>query len=310
MLNIVLSKHERLDLELETVEETPQTPEDIARGKGKKDYVKELRKRIASASRSTPAKIASSSKSTPAKITSSKMKTPVSGAGKTCSISKSTPGQIASASKSTPAKMASSKMKTPVPGSGQTCSICLMDDHGPYAIGVECDNNHFICSGCFGMYVQSESDIKENPQSVILRGGRIFCPLKISSNCDCNAFGNKLIAMIVSDERYEGYLRARDFVVGKAAIADALSKLKDGYLGQVEQEQIRNLYKKADGTYSAYMCGKCKFGPIDHGWCSSLTTHHKEKKGETGQINNACPKCNWFSENISSWPKWDGKFYK
>jgi len=161
------------------------------------------------------------------------------------------------------------------------------------------------------MFVESESDLKENPQSVILRGGRIFCPLKKSSSCDdCKAFGNKLIAMVVSDERYEGYLRARDFVVGKAAIADALSKLKDGYLGQVEQEQIRNLYIKADGTYSAYMCGKCKFGPIDHGWCSSLTTHHKEKKGETGQINNACPKCNWFSENISSWPKWDGKFYK
>jgi hypothetical protein len=50
-------------------------------------------------------------------------------------------------------------------------------------------------------------------------------------------------------------------------VAGALAKVKDasGALGAVEQEQIRNLYKKADGSYSAFMCLKCKFGPIDHG---------------------------------------------
>ena len=68
--------------------------------------------------------------------------------------------------------------------------------------------------------------------------------------------------------------------MGKEAVAGALAKVKDaGALGSVEQEQIRNLYKKADGTYAAYQCKKCKFGPIDHYHCSDLTAHHGAQKG-------------------------------
>eukprot|EP01050_Picozoa_sp_SAG11_P004532 SAG11_NODE_292_length_11180_cov_6.023825_4_plen_68_part_00 len=47
---------------------------------------------------------------------------------------------------------------------------------------------------------------------------------------------------------YESYLKARDFVVGKDAVAGVLAKIKTSdHLATVEQEQIRNLYKKADG---------------------------------------------------------------
>ena len=47
---------------------------------------------------------------------------------------------------------------------------------------------------------------------------------------------------------YESYLKARDFVVGKDAVAGVLAKIKTSdHLAAVEQEQIRNLYKKADG---------------------------------------------------------------
>ncbi len=54
-------------------------------------------------------------------------------------------------------------------------------------------------------------------------------------------------------------MQARDFVVGKEAVAGALAKVKDsGALGAVEQEQIRNLYKKPDGSYAAYQwCSLC-----------------------------------------------------
>ena len=67
------------------------------------------------------------------------------------------------------------------------------------------------------------------------------------------------------------FFQARDFVVGKDAVAGALAKVKansSAPLAAVEQEQIRNLYRKADGTYSAYMCKQCSFGPIDHFACS------------------------------------------
>ncbi len=48
-------------------------------------------------------------------------------------------------------------------------------------------------------------------------------------------------------------MQARDFVVRKEAVAGALAKVKDsGALGAVEQEYIRNLYKKGDGSYATY----------------------------------------------------------
>jgi len=199
-------------------------------------------------------------------------------------------------------------MKTPVDAAGKLCNICYMDEHDAGTIGVACDNDHFMCQECFSSWVESESDIENNPQNILTNGGRITCVCKKSSGCTSHAFANKLIAMVCSDEVHEKYLRARDYVVGKDAVAGALAKVKDGSMDEVEQEQIRNMYKTGDGSYSAYMCGQCHFGPVDHGWCCALGTHHGEKKGATGKINNACPKCGWFASDISKWPKWDGNF--
>jgi len=55
----------------------------------------------------------------------------------------------------------------------------------------------------------------------------------------------------------------------------------------------------------AFQCASCGFGPIDHFACSDLAAHHREAVG-TAQINNACPRCDWFSEELEHWPKWDG----
>lgn len=204
----------------------------------------------------------------------------------------------------------SSAMKVPVPAAGRLCTICFVDDHEADEVAVSCDNNHYMCQTCFSRWVETESDINANPQSILLNGGRITCPCKKSSDCDSLAFSNKLIAMVVSDELYENYLRARDFVVGKEAVVGALSKIKKmtGDMDAVEKEQIRNMYRLTDGTYSTYMCGGCKFGPIDHGWCSDLSAHHGDENDDGGSINNGCPKCKWFTNNISEWPKWDGVF--
>jgi hypothetical protein len=69
------------------------------------------------------------------------------------------------------------------------------------------------------------------------------------------------------------FFQARDFVVGKDAVAGALAKVKansSASLAAVEQEQIRNMYRKVDGSYSAYMCKQCSFGPIEHFACSGV----------------------------------------
>jgi len=201
----------------------------------------------------------------------------------------------------------SAAMKTPISAAGKLCCICFMEDHDADTLAVSCDNNHYMCQTCFSGWVESESEIETNPQNILLNGGRITCPCKKSDDCDSLAYANKLIAMVVTDELYEKYLRARDYVVGKEAVAGALSKIKGGDMDAVEQEQIRNMYCTKDG-YSAYMCGQCNFGPIDHGWCSNLSSHHGAEKHGGGSINNACPKCGWFAKDISGWPRWDGKF--
>lgn len=72
--------------------------------------------------------------------------------------------------------------------------------------------------------------------------------------------------------------------------------------GAVMQEALRKLFP------NSYMCGKCGFGPVDHVACTDLRSHHGEKRG-IGAISNACPKCAWFSPQVTDWPPWDGRVW-
>lgn len=56
----------------------------------------------------------------------------------------------------------------------------------------------------------------------------------------------------------------------------------------------------------AFQCAECSFGPIDHFACGDLSAHHGEEIAHGVSINNACPKCGWFSSDIHDWPQWDG----
>jgi hypothetical protein len=42
--------------------------------------------------------------------------------------------------------------------------------------------------------------------------------------------------------------------------------------------------------------------------CTHLRSHHGEKRG-AAQISNACPKCAWFSPQVTDWPPWDGRVW-
>ena len=55
---------------------------------------------------------------------------------------------------------------------------------------------------------------------------------------------------------------------------------------------------------NSYMCGKCHFGPVDHANCADLRSHHHESRGAGVRVSNACPRCGWFSEHVTDWPKW------
>ena len=55
----------------------------------------------------------------------------------------------------------------------------------------------------------------------------------------------------------------------------------------------------------AYQCRRCGFGPVVHQACSDLRAHHGQQVGSS-KISNACPKCGWFSAQLSHWPRWNG----
>eukprot|EP00490_Sorites_sp_Unknown_P025547 CAMPEP_0114688316 /NCGR_PEP_ID=MMETSP0191-20121206/63346_1 /TAXON_ID=126664 /ORGANISM="Sorites sp." /LENGTH=1102 /DNA_ID=CAMNT_0001975657 /DNA_START=40 /DNA_END=3348 /DNA_ORIENTATION=+ len=74
--------------------------------------------------------------------------------------------------------------------------------------------------------------------------------------------------------------------------------------GQRTDDVVQHLRRQFLGR--AYQCASCGYGPIDHFACGDLEAHHGEQMG-TGEINNSCPRCQWFSPDIHDWQPWDGK---
>ena len=71
-------------------------------------------------------------------------------------------------------------------------------------------------------------------------------------------------------------------------------------------EFIRAQFRRRDGSFAAFMCRNCSFGPVDHMACHDLAAHHGEARGRA-QVCNACPACGWFSAQLADWPAWDGQ---
>lgn len=74
--------------------------------------------------------------------------------------------------------------------------------------------------------------------------------------------------------------------------------------GQRTDDVVQHLRRQFLGR--AYQCAGCGYGPIDHFACGDLEAHHGEQIGSS-EINNSCPRCQWFSPDIGDWQPWDGK---
>ena len=57
---------------------------------------------------------------------------------------------------------------------------------------------------------------------------------------------------------------------------------------------------------NTYQCAACGTGPVDHGGCSDLFSHHGEVDDRGGTASNSCSVCGWFSEDLNEWDPWDG----
>ena len=62
-----------------------------------------------------------------------------------------------------------------------------------------------------------------------------------------------------------------------------------------QASEILSMYLSSSNR--VHQCPQCHTGPLEHFACSDLT----------GSLHNRCPKCEFSSESIKSWPEWNGE---
>jgi len=75
---------------------------------------------------------------------------------------------------------------------------------------------------------------------------------------------------------------------------------------------LEDLNEIAAGMNDPRQCARCGFGPVDYAGCADLQAHHMEvgvRGGRQSRVSNACPRCDWFTTSIASWPGWDGDLH-
>lgn len=143
------------------------------------------------------------------------------------------------------------------------------------------------------------------------RGARLLCPNRAPHDASCTGcFSEQSIARFLSAELHAAHMEnqrslihAEEFSKFNNMLNEIVKRLKCDMPGLSRDLLERQLQEMLP---NARQCGSCGCGPIEHHACRDLKAHHGEWKGRA-RINNACPKCGWFSADIDSWPKWNGR---
>jgi len=167
---------------------------------------------------------------------------------------------------------------------------------------------HALCSSCFEAYARAE---QQQQESVIYeRGARLLCPCRLPHDAECMGwFSEQSMAAFLPVHLYQVHLdqqrqqmHAEESVKFNGILNQIAKKLEQDMPG-ISRELLQRQFQAA--LPGARQCGGCGFGPVEHYACDNLQSHHNESRGRA-TINNACPKCGWFSANIRQWPKWNG----
>ena len=200
-------------------------------------------------------------------------------------------------------------------GSAEACIVCTVERSGACG-GLTCDEGHFTCNKCIEGWAveQNPSDSPDFDRMAHSNrmDGKLYCPGHSRGHCQAKGFTYSELASHLSGEslhrciEIECKTKTKREIDKVHALYYKLLLEKDKQKEDAEHEilidQLLRLHP------NARMCGQCSFGPIDHGWCTNLRAHHGQKIGHA-KINNSCPKCGWFRENIEQWPKWDGRLW-
>jgi len=203
------------------------------------------------------------------------------------------------------------------------CVICWSDD----VRGGKCSENHFTCIDCFNLHVESTFSTSNasnldprRMKSLGCKDGRLRCPQSFPSlgetnMCHSEPYDSKSLLTLLNPDNLTRVMNAFGWAKEQAMFekktrqySQSIQCLAEKYNIAVKIQQDRTLLSEQIQREmpNARQCKECNYGPIDHGWCDNLKTHHGETKTSGGQISNACPKCGWFGFTIKEWPKWNG----
>jgi serine/threonine protein kinase len=198
----------------------------------------------------------------------------------------------------------------------RTCIVCFDDK----SEGVDCETSrdHFICAECVPQEVQRVlQEIREPAQLARHReqGGRIKC---VQPDCEA-AYPEPALARVLSDDLFRQFRAAQDAVV-EQRLFDQLQHRFQEELAAVRAELERGnsqarTQQDAAATAefmrrqypNAVQCPRCGAGPVIPENCYDLQAHHGERARGGGQINNACPACEFFSRERGDWVRWNGQ---
>lgn len=159
----------------------------------------------------------------------------------------------------------------------KTCCICFEETESYIC----CNNNHIHCEVCMNKHCDEIFSKHDNEISVKCAS---------TNNCDCFIPLSLLTKFESGNKLYCEKIHI-----------DTMKTLASIITESPEKVSLKIKYLRHDGTYRAYACGNCGYGPIEHYNCSDLEEFHA-KNGH----NNACPSCNSFMKDISMYKIWSG----
>ena len=162
--------------------------------------------------------------------------------------------------------------------SSHTCVVCLNETTQQF---VQCGFGHCICESCIDTIC--ETAVQKRECTTVACPSPTECRGTIDeSNLSKTVWGRKLL--------HECH--------HQSSIATALDLLETNTF---DDASMKLRYLRHDGSYAAYQCPSCEFGPLEHLHCDDLVEWHLREGHD-----NSCPRCGHAVTNVQELTKWNG----
>ena len=191
--------------------------------------------------------------------------------------------------------------------SSPLCCICF-DDAIELPLRCNGDTAHSMCSECAAHLTADSAarpPLELSAEESLAEAYHVTCPVP---GCTSHPFGRDTLAAALTDEAGAAAVASmeRATVQLTKMLRDAETILLEAEAVGRDDAMIRAQFATPSGTFRAFMCGNCSFGPIEHVNCLDLRSHHGESRGGAVKVSNACPACGWFAPTLNQWKPWDG----